>query len=37
MAPTRDLGRAAVFLASEDSAWITGSILAVDGGLLAKK
>jgi 3-oxoacyl-[acyl-carrier protein] reductase len=28
----RDIGRAAVFLASEDGAWITGKILRVDGG-----
>jgi len=27
-----DIGRAAVFLASEDAAWITGKILRVDGG-----
>ena len=27
-----DIGRAAVFLASEDSGWITGKILRVDGG-----
>jgi len=26
-----DIGRAAVFLASEDSGWITGKILRVDG------
>ena len=36
MASTRDVGRAAAFLASDDSAWVTGSILAVDGGILAK-
>jgi NAD(P)-dependent dehydrogenase (short-subunit alcohol dehydrogenase family) len=36
MAPTRDVGRAVAFLASEDSAWVTGSILAVDGGILAR-
>jgi NAD(P)-dependent dehydrogenase (short-subunit alcohol dehydrogenase family) len=36
MAPTRDIGRAVAFLASDDSAWVTGSILAVDGGILAK-
>ena len=36
MAPTRDVGRAVAFLASEDSAWVTGSIIAVDGGILAK-
>jgi 3-oxoacyl-[acyl-carrier protein] reductase len=27
-----DIGRAAVFLASDDGAWITGKILRVDGG-----
>ncbi len=27
-----DIGRAAVFLASEDAAWITGKVLRVDGG-----
>jgi len=27
-----DIGRAAVFLASEDASWITGKILRVDGG-----
>lgn len=35
-APTRDVGRAVAFLASEDSAWTTGSILPVDGGILAR-
>jgi meso-butanediol dehydrogenase / (S,S)-butanediol dehydrogenase / diacetyl reductase len=30
-----DVARAAVFLASEDAAWITGEVLRVDGGLLA--
>jgi NAD(P)-dependent dehydrogenase (short-subunit alcohol dehydrogenase family) len=35
MAPTSDLGRAAVFLASDDAAWTTGVLLPVDGGLLA--
>ena len=29
----RDIGRAAVFLASDDAAWITGISLIVDGGL----
>jgi len=28
-----DLGKAAVFLASEDSAYITGTELVVDGGV----
>ena len=28
----RDIGRAAVFLASDDAAWITGTSLIVDGG-----
>ena len=28
----QEIGRAAVFLASDDSAWITGKILRVDGG-----
>jgi NAD(P)-dependent dehydrogenase (short-subunit alcohol dehydrogenase family) len=27
-----EIGRAAVFLASADAAWITGKILRVDGG-----
>lgn len=30
----RDIGRACVFLASDDAAWITGVDLPVDGGLL---
>ena len=30
----RDIGRACVFLASDDAAWITGVALPVDGGLL---
>ena len=30
-----DVARAAVFLASDDAAWITGEVLRVDGGLLA--
>ena len=31
----RDIGRACVFLASDDAAWITGVALPVDGGWLA--
>jgi 3-oxoacyl-[acyl-carrier protein] reductase len=27
-----DIGRAAVFLASDDAGWITGKILRIDGG-----
>ena len=27
-----DVGRAAVYLASDDAAWVTGKILRVDGG-----
>jgi meso-butanediol dehydrogenase/(S,S)-butanediol dehydrogenase/diacetyl reductase len=30
-----DVARAALFLASDDAAWITGEVLRVDGGLLA--
>ena len=31
----RDIGRSAVFLASDDAEWITGTSLVVDGGYLA--
>ena len=31
----RDIGRAAVFLASDDAEWITGASLLVDGGFIA--
>ena len=30
-----DVARCAVFLASEDAAWVTGIPLSVDGGLVA--
>lgn len=36
VATPEDVARAAVFLASDDSAYITGTDLIVDGGLLAK-
>ncbi len=31
----QDIARAVLYLVSEDSAWVTGSILVVDGGGLA--
>ena len=31
----KDIGRAAVFFASDDAEWITGTALPVDGGWLA--
>ena len=34
MGTPRDIGRACVFLASDDAAWVTGIALPVDGGLL---
>jgi NAD(P)-dependent dehydrogenase (short-subunit alcohol dehydrogenase family) len=30
-----DIGRAAVFFASDDAQWVTGAALLVDGGLIA--
>lgn len=32
----RDIARAAVFLACEDSSWVTGVVMPVDGGLTAQ-
>jgi NAD(P)-dependent dehydrogenase (short-subunit alcohol dehydrogenase family) len=31
-----DIGRLAVFLASDDAGWITGSDIVIDGGLTAR-
>jgi 3-oxoacyl-[acyl-carrier protein] reductase len=31
-----DVSNAILFLASEDSKWITGSVMALDGGISAK-
>ena len=31
----RDIGRAVVFIASDDAAWMTGTAMVVDGGLMA--
>jgi len=36
IASPEDVGKAAVFLACDDSAYITGTDLLIDGGLLAK-
>jgi NAD(P)-dependent dehydrogenase (short-subunit alcohol dehydrogenase family) len=33
---TKDIARAALFLASEDAGWVTGIGLPVDGGLLSQ-
>jgi NAD(P)-dependent dehydrogenase (short-subunit alcohol dehydrogenase family) len=30
-----DIAKAALFLASDDSSWITGSALTIDGGIMA--
>ena len=35
MGEPEDIANAAMFLASDDAAWITGTVLTVDGGLLA--
>lgn len=32
----RDIARAAVFYACEDASWVTGTCLAVDGGISAQ-
>jgi len=37
MGEPRDMGRAAVFLASEDAAYITGAVIPVDGGTCARR
>lgn len=31
-----DIARAAVFLASKDNTWMTGSLMTVDGGYVAR-
>jgi NAD(P)-dependent dehydrogenase (short-subunit alcohol dehydrogenase family) len=36
MGTPADIGAAVAFLASADADWITGAILPVDGGVLAK-
>lgn len=33
---TEDIAKAAVFVASGDASWMTGSSIVVDGGYLAK-
>ncbi|MCB0063177.1 MAG: SDR family oxidoreductase, partial [Caldilineaceae bacterium] len=30
-----DIAKAALYLASDDASWVTGTVLTVDGGLLA--
>ena len=37
MGEPRDMGRAAVFLASDDAAYITGAVIPVDGGTCARR
>lgn len=32
----RDIARAAVFYASDDASWVTGTCLSVDGGITAQ-